>query len=85
MIVTVPATTGLLNVENTQILVYPNPFTDYIIVNTITDGIATIYNLSGNVILNTNLQSGNNRIETSALPKGIYVLKFNEKTVRIVK
>jgi uncharacterized protein YjdB len=84
IVVTVEATTGLKSV-NARISVYPNPFTDYIIVNTTTGGVATVYNLSGNAILSTNLKNGSNRIETPALPKGVYVLKFNEDTVTIIK
>ena len=83
---TLSTSTGLDNIngENT-FSVYPNPFTDYIIVNTTADGIATIYNLSGNAILNVNLKNGSNRIDASALPKGAYMLKFNENTIKIMK
>ncbi len=42
----------------------------------INDGAAASMYLSGD---------GNNRIETSALPKGIYVLKVGENTAKIVK
>lgn len=74
-----------INEVKTSIAVYPNPFTDYIDVNTTAADIATVYTLSGNVLLNVNLKSGSNRINTSALPKGIYLLKFNENTIKIVK
>ena len=69
----------------TALRVYPNPFADYIIVKTTAANTATIYTVSGTAILNANLQNGSNRIETSALPKGVYVLKVGEKTVKIVK
>jgi len=72
-------------IDASTISVYPNPFTDYIIVNTIAGGTAAIYNLSGNVILSVNLKNGSNRIETSAWEKGVYVLKMGEKTVKVVK
>ena len=74
-----------INEVKTNTDVYPNPFADYIIVNTTTDGIATIYNLSGNAILSVNLKNGYNHIETSALPKGVYMLKYNDNAVKIVK
>jgi hypothetical protein len=70
---------------DTQISIYPNPFTGYIIVNTTISGTATVYSLSGKTMLNVNIQNGSNRIETSALPKGVYVLKIGENAVRIVK
>ena len=72
-------------VMETTFNVYPNPFTDYIMVNTSVAGTATIYNLSGTAILNANIQIGSNRIEVSAWPKGVYVLKVGEIAVRIVK
>ena len=79
-------TTGINDViTKTVFSIYPNPFTDYIMVNTTAAGTARIYNISGAVMLNINLQDGSNRIETSALPKGVYVLKVGETIVKIVK
>ena len=77
--------TGIVNVVAKNISVYPNPFTDYIVVNTDIADTAAVYNMSGTMILNINLNNGSNRIETSTLPQGIYVLKVGESTVKIVK
>ena len=87
IIITTDIITGLKEgaLAGNKMSIYPNPFTDYIVVNTTTDGIATVYNLSGNAILSLILKSGSNCIETSGLSKGIYVLKFNENTIKIVK
>ncbi len=79
----VDPTSDTLATDN--ISVYPNPFADYIIVNASAADMASIYNLSGAAVANINLVNGSNRIETSALPKGIYVLKVGETTVKIVK
>jgi hypothetical protein len=69
-----------------NISVYPNPFTDYIIVNNVTEeSTATIYNLSGTAMQTTTLSSGNNHLETSALPQGVYLLKAGEYVIKIVK
>jgi hypothetical protein len=68
-----------------KMTVYPNPFTDYIMVNATADSTATIYDLSGTAILNKKLKNGGNRIETSALPEGVYLLKSEGNTVKIVK
>ena len=80
---------GNMGVENinapAKISVYPNPFTDYLVVNTTTKGKAAIYNMSGQMVLSVNVQSGSNRIETSALPKGVYILRVGDKSVKIVK
>jgi len=65
--------------------IYPNPFVDHINIKTGTDSHLTIYNISGQCVLNTMVQAGETRIETSAFPKGSYVVKCGEKTMKIVK
>ena len=65
--------------------VYPNPFVGYITVNTTDNGPATICDLSGKVVLKKRLTSGSTSINTSVLPKGIYLLKMGNNTVKIVK
>jgi len=77
--------TSILQIDANTIHIYPNPFVDYIVVNTIADNMVTIYNLSGKIMLNANIQKGSNCIETFALPKGVYVLKVGESTLKIVK
>ena len=79
-------TTGLSqNTSENVFSVYPGLFSDYIIVNTSSTENIVMYDLSGKVVLKTKSQKGNNRIETSALPKGIYVLKCGEQTVKVIK
>ena len=68
-----------------KITAYPNPFVDYIIVNTTESGTAILYDSSGIMILNINFINGSNRINTSALPKGIYLLRIGNNMVKIVK
>ncbi|MDR0506060.1 MAG: Ig-like domain-containing protein, partial [Dysgonamonadaceae bacterium] len=70
---------------NMRYSVYPNPFADYIVVSAIAGGQATIYDLSGQTVLSTNVKAGSNRIETSALGKGVYILRIGLKTVKLVK
>jgi len=80
---------GNMGVENisasAKISVYPNPFSDYLVVNTTAKGKAAIYNMSGQMVLSVNVQSGSNRIKTSTLPKGVYILRVGDKSVKIVK
>lgn len=77
--------TSINDTEADNISVYPNPFADYIIVNTTDAGTASIYSLSGKTMLNANIQNGTNRIQTSELAKGIYILKIGENAIKIVK
>jgi hypothetical protein len=68
-----------------SISVYPNPFADYIVVEAKSDNRATIYDISGKQVLTVDVKAGSNRINTSALLKGVYVLKLGSNTVKIVK
>ncbi len=72
-------------IADTQLSVYPNPFADYINVKTNTDSRVAIYNISGQCVLNKAVVVGENHIETSALPKGTYILKCGENTIKIIK
>ncbi|MDR0419067.1 MAG: T9SS type A sorting domain-containing protein, partial [Prevotellaceae bacterium] len=76
---------NIADVTVNNILVYPNPFVDYIIVNVTESGTATIFNLSGQTVLTEKLTSGKNHIATSALPKGVYLLKVGRNVVKLVK
>ena len=76
--------TNIPSIENT-IHVYPNPFVDYIIVNATVEGVVTVYDLFGRVVLTQTVNAGKNRIDTSALSQGTYLLKQGSKIVKIVK
>lgn len=67
------------NIANTtqsgEIHVYPNPFTNYIQLSDVPhDAVAHIYNNLGQLALQTTV--GNGKIETSALPAGVYSLRL---------
>jgi hypothetical protein len=72
-------------VAQERISIYPNPFAEYLVIESATDGKATVCDLSGKPVLTLNVWAGSNRIDASALPKGIYLLKLGEITVKIVK
>ena len=68
-----------------EINLYPNPFDDYIVLETTTENHLVICDLSGRTVLNQTANMGTNRINTSALPQGIYVLKSGNEVIKIVK
>lgn len=80
-----PNPTAIETLSTEIIAAYPNPFADYIVVNSSETGVATITNALGAVVLKTQVHIGENRIETAALPKGVYVLKTAKTTVKMVK
>ncbi|MDR2804269.1 MAG: DUF4465 domain-containing protein, partial [Dysgonamonadaceae bacterium] len=84
--VRVPKKTGVNYPDaDSRLLVSPNPFKDYITVKAVTEGNVVIYNLSGQPVLNATVKAGSNRINTSALPQGAYILKQGSEIVKIVK
>ncbi|HZK03838.1 MAG TPA: T9SS type A sorting domain-containing protein [Bacteroidaceae bacterium] len=78
-------TSGVNNLNTSKISIYPNPFTDYIVVSAQKNGTATIYNLSGKAMLNTDIKNGSNYIDTSLLTKGVYILKIDGNSIKIIK
>jgi hypothetical protein len=78
-------TTGLSDVAANAFVVYPNPFTDYIVFESAKDGYAVIYDSSGKAILTAKIEAGSNQLNTTAIQKGVYILKYENYTVKIVK
>jgi hypothetical protein len=68
-----------------EISVYPNPFVNYIFVQTSKESYANFYDASGKLVLQVMLTPGSNHINTSALGKGSYILKHGSNAVVIVK
>jgi hypothetical protein len=78
--------TGIAETQGiASIQVYPNPFTDYVVINATENGTATICDLSGKVLLNTALKADKNTLNTSSLTKGIYILRSGSNITKIIK
>ncbi len=77
--------TGLDSYAAQEFRVYPNPFADYIVAAPASSGEAVIYDLSGKAVLNVHLQAGSNHVDTQALERGSYLMKFGENVIKIVK
>ncbi|MDR0865701.1 MAG: Ig-like domain-containing protein [Candidatus Symbiothrix sp.] len=77
--------TGIKEIVPERIAVYPNPFAEFINVDTAKDGKVVIYDQTGKAVLSATVKAGNNRINTSALSKGVYILKQGLSTVKIIK
>lgn len=85
-IVSVP--TGIGNVDDMKIQVYPNPAIDRVMVkgydvNTI--GKASIINVAGSIVLEQPFGDNKTEINISALPDGVYVLRVGNSNIRFVK
>jgi GH35 family endo-1,4-beta-xylanase len=75
--------------ENMDFTAYPNPFDHAFTLVSPPNSSLKIYSLYGNVLLNKNGLSGNEQIDLSGLPNGIYILKVQsgglEKVSRLLK
>lgn len=83
--VTTSSATGISSVNKNPINVYPNPFNSFIILETTTNGEATIYDALGKLVLQVKTIIGTNQINTSGLGKGVYILKSGTITRTIIK
>jgi len=74
-------TTGLEALNNDQVLVYPNPAKDFIVIRTneSMQGIQ-IFNSSGQVVSNQPVNTKETRISTSEFKPGLYMIRIDTKT-----
>jgi hypothetical protein len=87
--VTIPVRPALTNSSDNQVVTrfqaYPNPFTDYLLVHSNNARSVQIHSLSGQLLIDTPLNEGSNRIDVSALPRGAYVISCGGESKRMVK
>lgn len=79
--------TSNADIENTQISVYPNPATDVVNVVLPDSGENTpivIYNIAGSIVKQINGQAGLNTISVSDLSGGVYIVKANQLTQKLI-
>lgn len=73
-------------IETTEAISYIlNPFSNEIVIRANKAGTVTLYNLCGKCELTTTIEEGLNRIASSHLHKGTYILKTENKTYKIIK
>jgi hypothetical protein len=67
--------------------VYPNPVSDVIYIQNApeTNYQLSIYRMTGSLILNTQMSSGDKSIDVSFLQTGLYLLNVNGRTFKFVK
>lgn len=68
------------NVAVPEVMVYPNPASDAITVENLQDGLLTIVNMNGAVVLQQTITGNKTEININRLPTGVYVLKTVNKT-----
>lgn len=78
-------TTGLVDLQQSTIQVYPNPFVEYLIVKADKAQTLKLFNISGQCLINTTVSEGDNCINVQILPKGSYILQCGNNVVKLVK
>ncbi|WP_417588772.1 T9SS type A sorting domain-containing protein [Owenweeksia hongkongensis] len=63
-----------------EIAIYPNPTNDFLnLENLPKEGHVTIYNLSGNILLQQTFNEESSSLDLSDIPKGVYLLELQNK------
>lgn len=71
--------------ETLQLTVYPNPAADYLIISTDAPLITVqLYDLLGRSVGSQTLRSGENRLDLSTLPQGMYLLQAFNATQQLI-
>ena len=84
------ATLAVQDITKNKVSYYPNPVIDQLqISNDIKIKNAELYNISGQIIINANINSEKGSIDMRNVPAGVYILKVNSEkdsqTVKIIK
>ena len=77
--------TNTNNFTNDELILYPNPTKDHITIFSSRKGNVELYNTHGILILQKFKRSNNLTISLNEVSKGIYYLKFNNKTNLVIK
>ena len=77
--------TNTNNFTNDELILYPNPTKDHITIFSSRKGNVELYNTHGILILEKFKRSNNLTISLNEVSKGIYYLKFNNKTNLVIK
>ena len=81
----VDTTAGLNDFTNSPFALYPNPANDEVFINSkdgIATGLASIFNVSGQLILEQQLVGDDSKIDTSKLQTGVYMVKIQTSGAR---
>lgn len=78
--------TSVKNEELQHVKVYPNPATNIVHVEGLNDGVDyEICDVVGAALLKGTLQNKNNTINIAELPKGVYLLKIGNRSMKLTK
>lgn len=76
---------GIEETEQVAMSVYPNPVADRLYITLGEDADAVLYDMSGRQVMNLKLHCGTNAIDMNSIQQGVYLLRANNMTQKIVK
>ncbi|WP_413533846.1 DUF5074 domain-containing protein [Empedobacter brevis] len=76
---------GTTELNKSSINVYPNPVNNILFIETIESTKAEIFAITGTKMTEKTLQKGKNQLDVSSLPKGVYIIKVNNSTFKVIK
>lgn len=78
-------TTGISEAEIGNLLVYPNPTSEYIRLDTSRPTTLSIFDAAGKCLLRQKVNVGQTTIDFRSYPSGIYYIQMGEKSAKIVR
>jgi len=76
---------GTSDLNKSSINVYPNPVSNVLFIETNEASKAEIFAITGAKMTEKTLQKGKNQLDVSSLPKGVYIIKVNNSTFKVIK
>ena len=72
--------------EADQVSIYPNPVDDMLHIEGVTTGTSiTLYDMTGRLVLSDRAYGGAMTFDMSALKRGVYLCRIQNRTYKIVK
>ena len=70
--------------SKSKVSVYPNPFTDNLIISSLEYGVVCFYDISGKLASTSILKKGQNSLDKSSLPNGVYIYQIRNASGEVV-
>lgn len=79
------AVLGTNDLAKSVVNVYPNPVNNVLFIETNEASKAEIFAITGIKMTEKTFQKGKNQLDVSSLPKGVYIIKVNNSTFKVIK
>ncbi len=77
--------TGLTVPENIVLSMFPNPVKDKLTVTMVQEAEISVYNLSGQLHIRQQLNTGSNTMDMSNMSAGVYIVRIGGKSFKLIK